>query len=133
MSDKFLKQNIRISAHSWKLIRWAKFKLGTKTYSETIIKLNKSLGTDRDLLIKEDQKQFEENRLKISSKKPKNDEISSNKPKTIQLTKEAYDIVHYIKEFHHSDGYVFTDSILLLVRQNGKKFADLNLLPNHLK
>ena len=40
MSKRTGPQNLRISSRAWELLRWAKYELGTKSYTETITALS---------------------------------------------------------------------------------------------
>ncbi|MHA2073184.1 MAG: hypothetical protein ACW97X_01040, partial [Candidatus Hodarchaeales archaeon] len=51
-------KNIRISGIAWELLRWAKIKLRTKSYSETIIALNNNLGKYRYRKVQNSLKSF---------------------------------------------------------------------------
>ena len=90
-------QNIKISARAWELLRWAKFELKEKSYSNVVVRLHDSLD-NRQRKLENELKNFDEDRHRIKSKIPEN--ASSPvylKPKTILLSPEARRILNRLK------------------------------------
>ena len=124
-------QNIKISARAWELLRWAKFELNEKSYSEVIARLHKGL-LDRQRKLESALKDFDESLHRIKSKVPQED--ASNpvflRPKTILLSPEARRILNRLKLESRESAYTFSDGIEFLIKQNDEIWAKI---PNQLK
>ena len=125
-------KNIRISGIAWELLRWAKIKLRTKSYSETIIALNTNIEKNRykkvQNSLKSFEKQHEDGRHKIKIKTPDSPPKrlpDSELSKTILLNYSAYDILEEIKSESRLPAYTFSYAIEFLVKQNKKEIGDL--------
>ncbi|MHA1945439.1 MAG: hypothetical protein ACXAC6_07875 [Candidatus Hodarchaeales archaeon] len=123
-------QNIKISARAWELLRWAKFELKEKSYSNVVVRLNNSLD-NRQRKLENELKNFDEDRHRIKSKIPEN---ASNpvflKPKTILLSPEARRILNRLKLESRESAYTFSDGLEFLIRQNESLWAEI---PKRLK
>lgn len=113
-------RNIRISSQAWESLRWAKFKLHTKSYSETIIKMDNKLVKNRaKMLEKSLAEDFNKEIHKVKVPKDENDEIpKEKKPKTILLDNDAHRVLERIKLESNEPAYTFSDVIDFLVTQN---------------
>ena len=118
-------KNIRISGKAWELLRWAKIKLRTKSYSETINALNTNLESNRYKKVQESLKSFKKQhgvgrhkiRVKTPNTPPK--EIPDNElSKTILLNYDAYDILEEIKSESRLPAYTFSYAIEFLIKGN---------------
>ncbi|MFX1511431.1 MAG: hypothetical protein ACFFCQ_02485 [Promethearchaeota archaeon] len=120
-------QNIKISSKAWELLRWAKFKQEAKSYSDTILQMDKKIAKSRTGRLKKSLEEFDEERHRIKVKTPKdeNKELpQTTKPKTILLTLEAHRILEMVKLESNQPAYTFSDAIEFLVKEN-------KLLPDH--
>ena len=122
--EKILSQktrNIRISSQAWESLRWAKFKLQTKSYSETIIKMDNKIVKNRaQMLEKSLAEDFNEETHRVKVKVPKDEEGSIEKKieaKTILLDSEAHRVLERIKIESNKPAYTFSDVIDFLVTQ----------------
>ncbi len=123
-------QNIKISARAWEILRWAKFELNEKSYSDVVVHLDNSLQ-DRERKLQNALKTFDENKHRIKSKVPENDSNPDfQKPKTILLRPEARRILNRLKLESGESAYTFSDGIEFLIRQNKVIWAKI---PNRLK
>jgi predicted CopG family antitoxin len=130
-------KNIRISGIAWELLRWAKIKLRTKSYSETIIELNANIGKNRYKKVQNSleffEKQHEDGRHRIKVKTPDSPPKrlpDSELSKTILLNYSAYDILEEIKSESRLPAYTFSYAIEFLVKENKKIIGDF---PAYLK
>ena len=112
-------QNIKISNRAWELLRWAKFELEAKSYSDVIILMNgriknRSKSLEKALLT------FNEERHRIKSKTPKDEGTSTihEKPKTILLRPDAHKILNRLKLESNQPAYTFSDAIEFLTKEN---------------
>jgi predicted CopG family antitoxin len=125
-------KNIRISGIAWELLRWAKIKLRTKSYSETIIALNNNLGKYRYRKVQNSLKSFKDHlndgRHKIRVKTPNDPPQTipdSELSKTILLNYSAYDILEEIKSESRLPAYTFSYAIEFLIKENEEKIGAL--------
>ncbi|MHA2295145.1 MAG: hypothetical protein ACXAEU_13640 [Candidatus Hodarchaeales archaeon] len=122
-------RNVRISGIAWELLRWSKYKLNTKSYSETILQMNEKIAKTRSKLLKRTLRNFDEKRHRVKIKVPKDTgggSSSVTSPKTILLDPEARKTLEWIKIASNEPAYTFSDAIEFLVSENG-------LMPDHLK
>ncbi len=122
-------QNIKISSRAWELLRWAKFKLSTKSYGDAIVQMDKRIAKNRSGRLKESLQEFDEERHRIKIKTPKDETLlvpQATKPKTILLNPKAHRILERVKIESNEPAYTFSDAIEFLVNEN-------NLMPDHLK
>ena len=125
-------QNIKISSRAWELLRWAKFELDAKSYSDVIVLLNKKIQ-NRSKSMKKALKNFDEGRHRIKVKTPKNDEeysIILEKPKTILLRLEARKILNRLKLESNKPAYTFSDGIEFIIKGNKEIWS---AIPDRLK
>ncbi len=113
-------QNIKISNRAWELLRWAKFELEAKSYSDVIISMNNKIK-NRSKSLEKALLTFDEERHRIKSKTP-DDEGNSRtfheKPKTILLRPDAHKILNRLKIESNQPAYTFSDAIEFLIREN---------------
>ncbi|MFW9993517.1 MAG: hypothetical protein ACFFD4_15845 [Candidatus Odinarchaeota archaeon] len=122
-------RNVRISGIAWELLRWSKYKLGAKSYSDAIIVMSGNIAKTRTNRLQKTLSRFDEKRHRVKVKLPKNSSepsSSRDKPKTILLDPEARDLLEMIKLETNEPAYTFSDAIEFLVTEN-------DLLPDHLK
>jgi hypothetical protein len=112
-------KNIRISGIAWELLRWAKIKLRTKSYSETIIALNINIGKYRYRKVQNSLKSFKE------PNDPPQTIPDSELSKTILLNYSAYDILEEIKSESRLPAYTFSYAIEFLIKENEEKIGAL--------
>ena len=114
-------QNIKISARAWELLRWAKFELNLKSYSEVIVRLYEDL-VDRQSKLNNSLKDFDKSLHRVKGKVPQ--EKSSNpdviSPKTILLSPVARRILGKLKLESRKSAYTFSDGIEFLIQQNNE-------------
>ena len=111
-------QNIKISARAWELLRWAKFELNVKSYSDVVIRLDEHLD-DRSRKVQKSMKDFDAEIHRIKSKVPKlGAEEEIQKPKTILLRSDARRVLNRIKLESNEPAYTFSDGIEFLIKQN---------------
>ena len=113
-------QNVKISGRAWEMLRWAKFELNEKSYSDVLITLNNNLK-NRTQSIQKSLKGFDETRHRIKSKTPDQTKTESTffkKPKTVLLRPDAHRILNLIKLETNKPEYTFSDAIEFLIRQN---------------
>ncbi len=111
-------QNIKISARAWELLRWAKFELNVKSYSDVVVQLDNDLD-DRSERILNSLKDFDSDKHRIKSKLPGDStEQSFQKPKTILLRPDARKALNRIKLESNEPAYTFSDGIEFLIQQN---------------
>ncbi|MHA1542767.1 MAG: hypothetical protein ACTSQH_07305 [Candidatus Hodarchaeales archaeon] len=123
-------QNIKISARAWELLRWAKFELKEKSYSNVVVHLHNSLD-NRQRKLENELKNFDEDRHRIKSKVPENASSPAYlKSKTILLSPDARRILNRLKLESRESAYTFSDGIEFLIRQNHKIWAKI---PKRLK
>ena len=123
-------QNIKISAKAWELLRWPKFELKEKSYSNVVVRLHDSLD-NRQRKLETALKDFDEDRHRIKSKIPVN--ASSPvylKPKTILLNPEARRILNRLKLESRESAYTFSDGLEFLIKQNKGIWTEI---PSRLK
>lgn len=121
-SDTF---NIRISSRAWEILRWAKYELNTKSYSESLNIMNDRIKNRSEKLIKAVQN-FDYSLHIIKSKVPEAEQISSKKAKTILIDERTHRLLEKIKVESNEPAFTFSDAIEFLAKEN-------NLLPEHLK
>jgi hypothetical protein len=124
-------QNIKISSRAWELLRWAKFELDAKSYSDVIKIMNKNINNPSKKLQKT-LSSFDEKRHRIKTKLPEDPKksISHGKPKTILLRPDAHKIVNRLKIESNEPAYTFSDGIEFLIKENTEIW---NSLPDRLK
>jgi hypothetical protein len=124
-------QNTKISARSWELLRWAKFELNTKSYSEVIVRLYEDLK-DRQNKLKNSLQDFDESLHRVKSKSPQEESTTpdSLRPKTILLSPVARRILSKLKVESRESAYTFSDGIEFLIKQNKKIWSEI---PKRLK
>ncbi|MFX1283967.1 MAG: hypothetical protein ACFFB5_09945 [Promethearchaeota archaeon] len=113
-------QNIKISNRAWELLRWAKFELEAKSYSDVIILMDKKIK-NRSKSLEKALMTFDEERHRIKSKTPEdegNSRIFHEKPKTILLRPDAHKMLNRLKIESNQPAYTFSDAIEFLVREN---------------
>ena len=113
-------QNVKISGRAWEMLRWAKFELNEKSYSDVLVTLNNNLK-NRTQSIQKSLKGFDETRHRIKSKTPdqtKKTTPSFEKPKTVLLRPDAHKILNLIKLESNKPEYTFSDAIEFLIRHN---------------
>jgi hypothetical protein len=111
-------QNIKISARAWELLRWAKFELNLKSYSDVVVRLDEDLD-DRSRKIQNSMKDFDAEKHRIKSKIPeKGKEPEIQKPKTILLRPDARRVLSRLKLESNEPAYTFSDAIEFLIQQN---------------
>jgi len=112
-------QNIKISSKAWELLRWAKFELNEKSYSDTILILNNTIQ-NRSKRLEKTLKQFDKDRHRIKTKTPadKNINPSDKKPKTILLRPDAQKILNRLKLESNISAYTYSDAIEFLIQAN---------------
>jgi predicted CopG family antitoxin len=120
-------QNIKISSRAWELLRWAKFQLNSKSYSEVIIELDKKIQYQPHRL-KKSLQNFDEEKHRIKVKTPGDKPVPKDlKPKTILLSQDAHRILERLKVESSEPAYTFSDAIEFLVDANGllpKRFVN---------
>ncbi len=121
-------QNVKISSKAWEMLRWAKFELKEKSYSEVLLKLDATIY-DRTKSLESALKGYDEGRHRIESKIPGEDKVKKSS-KTILLRPDAHTILSRIKVEVNKSGYTFSDAIEFLVRQNPKIWENI---PERLK
>ncbi|MFX0208742.1 MAG: hypothetical protein ACFFDT_22360 [Candidatus Hodarchaeota archaeon] len=122
-------QNIKISSRAWELLRWAKFKLSTKSYGDAIVQMDERIAKSRSGRLKESLQEFDEEKHRIKVKIPEDENTpihQPTKPKTILLNPEAHRILERVKIESNEPAYTFSDAIEFLVSEN-------NLMPDHLR
>jgi predicted CopG family antitoxin len=125
-------QNVKISSRAWELLRWAKFELDAKSYSEVIVSLNEKIQ-NRSKRLKKTLEHFNEKRHRIKTKTPedmKNSIPLLEKPKTILLRPEAHKILNRLKLESNKPAYTFSDGIEFLIKENKEIW---NAIPDRLK
>ncbi len=112
-------QNIKISSKAWELLRWAKFELNEKSYSDAIIFLNNSLKNPSKSL-KKTLKSFDVHRHRIKTKTPdeRNTIVFDSKPKTILLRPDAQKILNRLKLESNLSAFTYSDAIEFLIKEN---------------
>lgn len=113
--------NVKISSRAWEILRWAKAELNAKSYSDTIIDMEKRLSK---ISQKEILQTFDDEKHSIKAKIP--GKSTDTKPKTILLTPEARKVLLRLKAKSNEYRFTFSDGIEFLSTKN--KF-----LPDHLK
>jgi predicted CopG family antitoxin len=121
-------QNIKISSKAWEMLRWAKFDLNEKSYSDVLIKLDAMIQNSAQSL-KKALTGFDENRHRIESKIPGEDTVNKSS-KTILLRPEAHKILSRLKLESNKSTYTFSDAIEFLIQQNQKIWENI---PDRLK
>ena len=112
------------------MLRWAKFELKEKSYSNLVVRLHDSLD-NRQRKLETALENFDEDSHRIKSKIPVN--ASSPvflKPKTILLSPEARRILNRLKVESGESAYTFSDGLEFLIKQNKGIWAEI---PNRLK
>ena len=124
-------QNIKISARAWELLRWAKFELRVKSYSEVIVCLYEDLF-DRQSKLKNSLKDFDKSLHRIKGKVPQEEPSNPDaiRPKTILLSPVARRILSKLKLESRESAYTFSDGIEFLIQQNDEIWSGI---PNHFK
>lgn len=124
-------QNIKISNKAWELLRWAKFELEAKSYSDVIILMNEKIP-ERSKKLQNTLSNFDEKRHRIKTKHPEDPKkpLSREKPKTILLRPDAHKIVNKLKMESNEPAYTFSDGIEFLIIENTEIG---NRLPDRLK
>ena len=125
-------QNIKVSNRAWELLRWAKFELDVKSYSDVIILMNNRIE-NRSKSLEKALLSFDEERHRIKVKTPDDhgdSRIFYEKPKTILLRPDTHKILNRLKIESNQPAYTFSDAIEFLVRENKDIW---NNLPNRLK
>ena len=120
-------QNVKISGRAWEILRWAKFELNEKSYSDVLVTLDANIDNRIESLEKS-LDSFDEKRHRIKSKTPDQGSTSSSdldKPKTILLSPIARKILHRIKLESKKPEYTYSDAIEFLARQNKGIWASL--------
>lgn len=112
-------QNVKISSKAWELLRWAKFELNERSYSDAIILLNKSLHNPSNCLQKT-LKHFDIHRHRIKTKTPdeRNASKASNGPKTILLRPVAQKVLTRLKLESNLSAFTYSDAIEFLIKEN---------------
>jgi predicted CopG family antitoxin len=121
-------QNVKISSKAWEMLRWAKFELNEKSYSDVLINLDGMVQNSAQSLQKT-LKGFDESRHRIESKIPGELKVTKSS-KTILLRPEAHKILNRLKLESNKSAYTFSDAIEFLVQQNPKIWASI---PDRLK
>ncbi|MHA2365368.1 MAG: hypothetical protein ACXAC7_15525 [Candidatus Hodarchaeales archaeon] len=119
-------KNLKISAIAWEILRWVKFELDTKSYSDTIISMFNKIKANREKLLKSSLRSFNSKRHKIKVKNPDSRSGFSDKGKTILVSRKARKVLERIKIETGKPDYTYSDSIEFLARESG-------LLSGHLK
>lgn len=125
-------QNVKVSSRAWELLRWAKFELDAKSYSEVIVSLNEKIQ-NRSKRLKKTLEHFDEKRHRIKTKTPEDMENTISlpeKPKTILLRSGAHKILNRLKLESNKPAYTFSDGIEFLIKENKEIW---NAIPNRLK
>jgi hypothetical protein len=125
-------QNVKISGRAWEMLRWAKFELNEKSYSDVLVTLDRNIN-NRTKSLEKSLKSFDETRHRIKAKTPDQKTASSpylEKPKTVLLSPDARKILHRLKLESNKPEYTFSDAIEFLVRQNNAVWSNL---PNRYK
>ncbi|MFX0183389.1 MAG: hypothetical protein ACFE95_09945 [Candidatus Hodarchaeota archaeon] len=125
-------QNVKISSKAWELLRWAKFELDAKSYSEVIVSLNEKIQ-NRSKRLEKTLEDFDEKRHRIKTKTPedvKNTSSMLETPKTILLRPEAHRILNRLKLESNKPAYTFSDGIEFLIKENKEIW---NAIPDRLK
>ena len=117
--------NIRISSRAWEILRWAKYELNTKSYSDSLNIMNDHIKNRSEKLIKAVQN-FDTSLHTIKSKVPEIEQVSSKKAKTILIDEKTHRLLEKIKVESNEPAFTFSDAIEFLAKEN-------NLLPEHLK
>ncbi|MHA2075258.1 MAG: hypothetical protein ACW97X_11610 [Candidatus Hodarchaeales archaeon] len=91
-------QNVKISSKSWELLRWVKFELNEKSYSDAIILLSDSIQNTSKSLQKT-LKSFDIYRHRIKTKTPDGGSTikPDNKLKTILLRSDTQKLLNRLK------------------------------------
>jgi predicted CopG family antitoxin len=113
-------QNIKISSKAWELLRWAKFELDSKSYSDVIVSLNEKIQ-NRLKRLEKTLENFDEKRHRIKTKTPEDVKTSDSfpeKPKTVLLRSNAHRILSRLKLESNKPAYTFSDGIEFLIREN---------------
>jgi predicted CopG family antitoxin len=113
-------QNVKISSRAWELLRWAKFELESKSYSDVIASLNKEIQ-NRSKRLEKTLENFDEERHRIKTKTPEDVKSSVSfleKPKTILLRSDAHKILSKLKLESNKPAYTFSDGIEFLIQEN---------------
>jgi predicted CopG family antitoxin len=109
-------QNVKISNKSWEMLRWAKFELSEKSYSDALIKLNGTIQ-NRSKSLQKALQGFDEKRHRIESKIPGQNKVTKSS-KTILLRPDAHKILSRLKLESNKSAYTFSDAIEFLIQQN---------------
>jgi predicted CopG family antitoxin len=109
-------QNVKISSKAWEMLRWAKFELNEKSYSDVLIKLDGMIQNRAQSLLNA-LKEFDENRHRIESKIPGELTVTKSS-KTILLRPDAHKILSRLKLESNKSAYTFSDGIEFLIQQN---------------
>ncbi len=112
-------QNIKISSKAWELLRWGKFELNEKSYSDAIIFLNNSIKNPSKSL-KKTLQSFDVHRHRIKTKTPDERSMiaSDSKPKTILLRPDAQKILNRLKLESNLSAFTYSDAIEFLIKEN---------------
>ncbi len=111
-------QNVKISSKAWEMLRWAKFELKEKSYSDVLLKLDGKIQNSSQTLENE-LTNFDEKRHRIESKNPGENKVTKSS-KTILLRPDAHDILRRLKFESNKSEYTFSDAIEFLIKQNEK-------------
>jgi predicted CopG family antitoxin len=109
-------QNVKISSKAWEMLRWAKFELNDKSYSDVLVKLNGTIQ-NREKSLQKALKGFDESRHRIESKIPGENKVTKSS-KTILLRPDAHKILSRLKLESTKSAYTFSDAIEFLIKQN---------------
>ncbi|NHJ02900.1 MAG: hypothetical protein EAX86_12255 [Candidatus Heimdallarchaeota archaeon] len=126
-------QNIKISSSAWELLRWAKYELEVRSYSDVIIALYQKIELKHlSKTLRQSLKDFDETRHRIKIKTPedKTEAPYLPKPKTILLRPDAHRILNLLKIESNEPAYTFSDAIEFLAKNNSNLW---NKIPNRLK
>ena len=121
-------QNVKISSKAWEMLRWAKFELTEKSYSDVLIKLDGTIQNSAHSLQKT-LEGFDEERHRIEAKVPGEDKVAKSS-KTILLRPDAHKILGRLKLESNKSAYTFSDAIEFLIQQNSKIWDNI---PDRLK
>ncbi len=121
-------QNVKISSKAWEMLRWAKFELTEKSYSDVLIKLDGTIQ-NRVHSLQEELKEFDEGRHRIEMKIPGEGKVTKSS-KTILLRPDAHKILSRLKLESNTSAYTFSDAIEFLIKQNS---AIWESIPDRLK
>ena len=119
-------QNVKISSKAWEMLRWAKFELNEKSYSEVLIKLDGKIQ-NRAQSLQKALERFDENRHRIESKIPGESKLTKSS-KTILLRPDAHKILTRLKLESNKSAYTFSDAIEFLIQQNPKIWVNCKFL-----